>query len=149
MSRQSSIDALNQLLAIHGRSLARYLADVRPWSVVPSNANWVDVIIGIAEGQHATIDRLAKLIMSNGGAVGSVGYPMAFTGINDLSLDFLLDELIADQQRIVVDIEASMGLFDTDPLTKSAAEEALGEAKGHLESLRELKSNPAPASIGA
>ena len=69
---------------------------------------------------------------------------MEFTGLHDLSLEYLLSELVRRQQADVDRIGEIATLLRTDPAAHALAEEALGAAKGHLASLRELRQNSQP-----
>jgi hypothetical protein len=86
------------------------------------------------------IDRLGDLIVRRGGNVDSVVFPMDFTDLNDLSVRFLLARLVACQQRDIVAIERAIERLGDDAEAKGIAEEALGAARAHLQSLEELAS---------
>ncbi|HRX80376.1 MAG TPA: hypothetical protein P5307_14995, partial [Pirellulaceae bacterium] len=62
-----------------------------------------------------------------------------YTGYHDLSFDFLLNEIIKEQKEDIATIESVVSKLSLVPLAKALAEETLGAAKGHLESLVELK----------
>ena len=114
-----------------------YLADARPWTQRGDEAAR-DVLTQIAADQKAAVDRLGQLILEEGDSVDLGEYPIDFTGQHDLSLDYLLDCLIAHQREDVAAIDDCVQRLDHDPLAKAIAQETLGEAKGHLESLQEL-----------
>lgn len=114
-----------------------YLADARPWTQRGDEAAR-DVLTQIAADQKAAVDRLGQLILEEGDSVDLGEYPMDFTGQHDLSLDYLLDCLIGHQREDVAAIDDCVQRLDHDPLAKAIAQETLGEAKGHLESLQEL-----------
>jgi hypothetical protein len=69
-----------------------------------------------------------------------------------LSLEYLWGRLIEHQQRAVAEIEAAGDALRMAPLAQALAREALGEAKGHLDSLREVAeelAGPAKVAIGS
>ena len=66
---------------------------------------------------------------------------MEFTGYHDLSLDFLITKLIEHQQKDIADIQAVVDAAEEGTDVRAIAEECLGAAKGHLESLDELSSS--------
>lgn len=123
---------LNRLLQIHYRSLPMYLASARPW--VPRGhekaAETVDLVV---EDQKRTIDKITRALLDLGADIALGEFPMVFTDLHDLSVDFLLKELVEAQRRDVAAIEDCVADLAGDPL----AQEALGAAKGHLESLEE------------
>lgn len=144
MSSASTIDALNRLYAIHNRSLPMYLRYAVPWTH-RGDESACEVLQQVAADQQRTVDRLGTLILDCSGDVNSGEFPMSFTGLHDLSLDYLIGLSIKYQQRDIADIEACVAQLQTFPLGKAMAEEILGEAKGHLDSLSELQSKEATA----
>jgi hypothetical protein len=138
MNAVNSVDTLNRLLVIHHRSLASYLSYASPtWHRGDDRAR--DVLQQIAADHQQVVDRLGEMIIENDGVVQFGGYPMRFTGYHDLGFEFLLDRLIESQKKDVAAIEECIGQLDPAPLAKALAQEALGAAKAHLESLEELK----------
>lgn len=137
MNRIKTNEVLNRLVAIHSRSLPMYLSDARPWTQ-HANDPARDALRHIAEDQRATIERLGEMILDHGGTVGWGEFPMSFTGKHDLSLDFLLKDLVDHQRQDVQAIEECTQHLEHDPLARATVEEVLGEAKGHLETLLEL-----------
>lgn len=137
MNHIRTTKVLNRLVAIHYRSLSMYLADARPWTQRGDEAAR-DVLIQIAADQTAAVDRLGQMILEEGDSVDLGEYPMDFTGQHDLSMEYLLGSLILHQREDVAAIDECVQLLNHDPLAKAVAQETLGEAKGHLESLQEL-----------
>lgn len=129
---------LNRLSVIHSRSLAMYLSYAVPW-VAGANGEASQRLGLIAEDQRRTADQLGEMILENGGVVDPGEFPMRFTSMNDLSFDFLLQQLVDRQQRDVAAIESCVQRLEGDPAAKAVAQEALGAAKAHLVTLRELK----------
>ena len=66
---------------------------------------------------------------------------MEFLDLHFLSLDFLLQRLIENQQQEVDAIARLAAELDGDPVANDLTQEALGAAKGYLESLTELTSD--------
>ena len=82
------------------------------------------------------------MITDLGGSVASSSYPMLFTDLHDLALEFLLQRLVDYRQQDIASIESCAADLADAPLSRALAEEALGAAKGHLESLEELTKQP-------
>ena len=138
MNAVNSIDVLNRLVVIHHRSLAVYLSYASPtWHRGDERAK--DVLRLISADQQQTVDRLGEMIVELNGIVQFGGFPMTFTSYHDLSFGFLLDKLIEHQKRDVATIRQCVSQLESAPVAKAVAEEALGAAKGHLDSLEELK----------
>jgi hypothetical protein len=138
MSPPSTTDVLNRLLVLHERSLPMYLSYAPP-DRLAANAKAKAVLDQIVEDQKRTIDRLATLVLDGGGTVDYGEFPMSFTALHDLSLEYLLKLLAERQTKFVSACENLANLLAAAPYAQAAAREALGEAKGHLENLKELQ----------
>ena len=138
MISAKSTFVLNQLVALHNRSLASYLGYASPtWHRGDEKAR--ETLSVIAEQQGEMVDRIGELIVDRGAVVDYGSYPMVFTGFHDLSFQYLLGELIDRQDQAVETIERCVAELPADPRAYELAQEALGMAKGHLDSLRELE----------
>ena len=93
MSPPSTTDVLNRLLVLHERSLPMYLSYAPP-NRLEDHPRAKVVLDQIVEDQKRTIDRLATMVLDNGGLVDYGEFPMSFTGLHDLSLQYLLKLLI-------------------------------------------------------
>ena len=65
-------------------------------------------------------------------------FPMDYTDKHDLGIDFLINSAIEYQQQDIVSIDNLVEKLQVAPAAKALAQEALGMAKGHLDSLQEL-----------
>ena len=137
MDSEGSIDVLNRLLTIEMRSLPMYLVNTSSWDD-PHNEAAVQTIIHTAEDQQAMASRVARLIQMREGAVVVGEFPMAYTDLNFLSLDFLLRRLVAAQRGDVEAVRRCVEELDNDPIARELAEEILGAEKAHLEAFEEL-----------
>jgi hypothetical protein len=142
MNSYSTNDLLNRLLVLHERSLPMYLSYAGA-DRLEASPKVAAVIRQMVEDQKGAVDRIATLILDNGGLVDHGEFPMNFTGYNDLSVKFLLHKVIERQQQTIAMIEKIAGLLATAPYAQAVARETLGEAKGHLENLQEVAAEPA------
>jgi len=138
MSPPSTTEILNRLLVLHMRSLPMYLGYAPPHEL-GRHQRAKAVLDQIVEDQKRTVDRLGTLILDSGGTVDYGEFPMSFTSLHDLSLEYLLNLLIERQQRSVTACEKLADALGMAPYAQAAAREAVGEAKGHLENLQELQ----------
>lgn len=138
-AKQSSaiVQALNQLLMIHARSLPVYLSDTSPWER-PGQEDARRVLKTIADDHRRTVDQLAGVIEEFNGNVDSGDFPLLYTSFNDLSVDFLLRKAVEFQKRELQVIDECIETFATAPRAKALAQEIRGAALGHLDSLVEL-----------
>jgi hypothetical protein len=138
MSPPSTIDILNRLLVLHERSLPVYLSYAPPYELA-AHPKAKAVLDQIVADQKRTIDRLGTLVIESGGTVDYGEFPMSFTSLHDLSLDYLLKLLTERQQKFITACERLAEMLSMAPYAQAAAREAVGEAKGHLENLQELQ----------
>lgn len=141
MNDRQVTDILNRLLAIHTSSFPTYLVCTGPWTHRGDEAA-SETLSQIVADEQNTADRVVQMITDLGGSVASSTYPMLFTDLHDLALEFLLQRLVEYQQQDIVSIESCAADLADAPLARALAEEALGAAKGHLESLEELTKQP-------
>ena len=138
MSPPSTVEVLNRLLVLHERSLPVYLSYAPPADLA-KNAKARAVLDQIVADQKRTLDRLATLILDHGGTVDHGEFPMSFTSLHDLSLSYLLKLIIERQEKLITACQRLADMLSAAPYAQAAAREAVGEAKGHLDNLRELE----------
>jgi hypothetical protein len=137
MNCTSTTEALNRLVAILNRSLPMYLSDARPWMGERDEAAQKR-LAQIVTDQKALVDRLARMILDLGDAVDRGEYPMEFTGQHDLSLDYLLGQLVLGQQQDVTQMEQCVQQLPSNTMERALAGDALAQSKRHLETLQQL-----------
>lgn len=135
---------LNRLLVIIYRSLPIYLADAVPW-MHPGDERAKHVLNHIVADYHTYVSRITEMLLASRQRFSFGEYPMAFTDTHDLSLDYLIKEMIDYQKQDVAAIEKCVADLKADATARTLAEELLGNARGHLESLEELLKQPAAA----
>ncbi len=137
MQAFEAIPALNRLFGLLCRSLPAYLADAKPWT--GAGRGQIEAAIErLAADQHRYARRLAEAIAQLGGQPNPGRFPAAFAAKNDLSLDFLLQEVLDCQKQDVVLIAHYAADLERMPALHALAEEILGNAKGHLDVLKEM-----------
>lgn len=139
------IDVLNRLSVFHNRSLIAYLRYAVPYLGDQNNDDAATTLQLIAKDHESIVDKVGELILTSGHAVNSGDFPLYFTGYNDLSVEYLLTLLTDRQHKLIAGIEqciADLSVFESSSYAVAIAQEALGAAKGHLESLEELQSSP-------
>lgn len=142
MPQPSSIDVLNRLLRILYRSLPLYLDGTSPWTSRTDGRAEAVLAQLVADCRHYA-QKTADAILDRNGILETGSFPIQYADVHDLSLDFLIGELIESQRRDIKAIEACVDKLARDRAAKALAEEALGNARGHLESLEELTQQPA------
>jgi hypothetical protein len=128
---------LNRLLAIHCKSFPQYLRWSRP-HVPAGRGEELESIEAIALDQDVMGDRISRMIVDGNALPRSGEFPMEFTDLHDLDIDYLMRLAVRYQEQDVVAIQELVERLQTAPAAKAIGEEALGMAKGHLDTLREL-----------
>lgn len=141
--KADAIHWLNRLLAIHCKSFPQYLQWARP-HVPAGRQEEMEAIRGIALDQDALADRISRMIVDADALPRTGEFPMEFTDVHDLDIDYLLRAAVGYQEQDVKAIERLVERLETAPAARAIAEEALGMAKGHRDALREL-AKPRPA----
>jgi len=141
MTKLGTYHALNRLLTILYRSLPLYLDYACPWTH-RGDEKAVATLRNIVAGQKQLSTRVAQAVMALGPTeIGE--FPIEFLDMHDLSLDFLVKKLIEYQKKDIAALEQCAAELAPDRKAAALADEALGAARGHLESLEELASQPA------
>jgi hypothetical protein len=128
---------LNRLLAIHCKSFPQYLRWSRPY-VPAGRGEELEAILAIAQDQDVMAERISRMIIDGDALPRSGEFPMEFTDLHDLDIDYLLRLAVRYQEQDVTAIQQLVDRLQTAPAAKALAEEALGMSKGHLDTLREL-----------
>ena len=137
MNATETIPVLNRLLGLLCRSLPAYLADVKTLGH-PEGEKVRTALNRLVADQRMYAQRVADVIAHCGGQPNPGRFPTEFMAKNDLSLDFLLQEIVACQDRDVISIGQCVGRLEGESTLHALAEEILGNAKGHLDILLEM-----------
>ncbi len=149
MRRAETHEILVRLFQRLYRSLPMYLAEAVPWTD-PGAGQARQVLAGIVADAKTYCKHIAHRILHYRGRLDLGEFPMEFTDLNMLSLDYLLTELVRWQKADIRAIEQFVAELPAGTDDCSLAEEVLGNARGHLQSLEELLQQPsAPLKIAA
>ncbi len=141
MSEDTTIAVLNALLALQYRSLPMFLRGAAPWTHY-GDEKAAQALENIIADQDAMAQRLADRVLGQGGRVDPGEYPMVFTDLHDLALEYLLGPMLEHQRRDVEAIGRCVADLADDPDSRALAEEVLGSERAHLEWLEELVQTP-------
>ena len=145
MNNGQTLNLLNRLLAIHQRSFPMYLCSAPPFTGEPDEKA-SETLVQIVEDQTGMAKRIISLILSSGSQPESGDFPMEFTDMHDLTIDFVVRRSVGYQVQDIASIKACVEALRLAPTAHVLAEEALGMAKGHLESLEEAVVGSASAA---
>jgi hypothetical protein len=132
-----AIPVLNRLLQTLCGSLPMYLAGAKPWTQSDHSSLQSAFDNLVADQQHYA-QRVAEAISELGGQMEPIHFPTEYTAKNDLSLDFLLQEIIDALQQDMASVEYCVAELNGSPSLHSLAEEIYGNTRGHLENMQEI-----------
>jgi hypothetical protein len=138
MPSNDTIEILNRVLVLLTRSFPQYLRYARPY-IPRGRENVLETTSEIATGQEALAKRIGEFIFDSGGLPDPGRFPIEFTDTHDLAIDFLIREAIGCQNEDIANLQQCVEALRLAPAAESLAAEALGMAKGHLQSLEELQ----------
>ncbi len=144
MSQPATAVLLNRLLAIESRSFAQYLQYSKPY-VTPGRENLVEAIHSVVTDQNGLSDRISQMLIDSHWPLRTGEFPMEYTDLHDLEIGFLVNSAIGYLRQDIEEIGNLVEQLQMAPAAKSLAEEALGMAKGHLDTLKELVAEEAKA----
>ena len=140
-SKTHPLQTLNRIFIVLHRSLAMYLADAAPWTAFGHHTAR-ERLNNLVADQRDYARRLSLFLTSRRHTLDQGEFPMTYTDLHDLSLDYLMTELVRHQRQDVLSIERLVGELSGDPEARRLAEEVLGNARGHLELLEEAVAKP-------
>jgi hypothetical protein len=138
MPTPDTIEILNRVLVLVTRSFPQYLRYARPY-IPPGRDNVLNTVNEIVTAQDRLAERIGRYISDSGGLPDAGQFPIEFTDTHDLAIDFLIREAIGYQREDIVNLQQCVDALRLSPAAQSMAAEALGMAKGHLQSLEELQ----------
>jgi hypothetical protein len=132
----NTVLTLNRLLALLGGSLPMYLVSAPPHRQHGEEIAW-EVLRHIIDDQKLMIDKIADYIESIDGTPNMGEFPMEFTGMHDLSMDYILQQVLKRQKNEVALIEHLSEQLKAGSQARALAQESLGAAKAHVQSIEE------------
>ena len=146
MPSSDTVDILNRVLVTLRKAFPQYLRWARP-HVPAGRESVLETLDEIVTGQNALAERVSEQIMAAGAIPDPGDFAMEFTDTHDLDVDYLIAEAIGYQKQDIATLQQCVDALRLAPAAQSLAAEALGMAKGHLESLEELKTKQASSTI--
>jgi hypothetical protein len=126
---------LQQLFRRESRSLLEYLTESFPWTPADKHAA-VERLHQLSSQQRESTVKLAQFLQRHHIPLPYLGaFPMDFTTINFIGLDYAVPLLVKDEQEAIGELETDLGRL-ADAEARALVQEILGE-KRHL--LKELE----------
>ncbi|HEX5270059.1 MAG TPA: hypothetical protein VFW33_06220 [Gemmataceae bacterium] len=125
-----------------GRSLLQYVSEAFPWTKAVGDAT-PDKVRDLAREERDALGVLTKYLARQRHAVPYLGaFPMSFTTMNFVSLDYLLPRLTESARQSIAALEKDRAaLADAD--AKAELDRLVELKKNHLKALEGLTTAPA------
>ena len=114
MSEQQQNERLNEVLVRILRGLLQYTGECWPWSSAANGDEHV-AVMRLVDEQQEQIRELSELLNERGALIDFGTYPTEYTDLNYVSLDYMLDELIREQQALIADLKQAITDCASDP----------------------------------
>jgi hypothetical protein len=131
------VPVLDRLLRLLCRSLPAYLVDAKAWEG-PGSEPIRQAIRNLVADQRMYAERVAKAIVRYGGHPSPGSFPAEFTAKHDLSLSFLLLDVLDGLDQDIAWYEQCATELENVSSLHALAAEILGNAKGHLDVLGKI-----------
>ncbi|MGE5193422.1 MAG: hypothetical protein ACM3U2_13085 [Deltaproteobacteria bacterium] len=148
MTDRTSNEILSRLVPRIYRSLLQYTVECWPWTPSAESPDGKSpeqkAVEQLAARQQQFVGRLVDLLSRRAEAVDFDNYP-DFSELHYVALDYLLGKLIADEQRLVSEVEAARGAIRNDPEAAGLISELIAAERENLTRLRDLAAKAAAA----
>ena len=130
---------LQEIFRRHSRSLLQYVHESYPWTN-PERQALLDQLLGLIEEERQGTAALAQFLTRNHLSRPFPGpYPMDFTNVNYVALDYLLPLLRQEQQRAIAWLQEQM-VHLKHPEARALVQENLRTKERHLKILEGILS---------
>lgn len=103
--RPHLLGPMNQLLIDLGRSLLQYVGEAWPWTP-EDEARARETIESLVARQSDAVGRLTEFLDRRNWPIDFGLYPVEYTDLHYVSLDFLMKQLIQNADELVTEIDA-------------------------------------------
>lgn len=135
---------LREIFRREQRSFLQYVHEAYPWTQVNEESRVAKLQQVIAEEQRSTVGLANYLRRQHIDLPYSRSFPLAFTALHFVSLDFLLPQLIQQQQQAIAHLDQVVGTIDdTEP--KAVIKQLIEMKRKHLQALEGLQTRPTAA----
>jgi hypothetical protein len=137
MAQRISNHRLNDLLIDLGRSLLQYVGESWPWTSADEAAEQARIDALVAE-QQQSLRSLTELLAARGHRIDPGSYPTEYTSLHYVALDYLLSQLVEDQQELADECGDVAAEAADDPQAAPLLVQIAQQAADHLQRLRQI-----------
>jgi hypothetical protein len=132
-------DVLDQLLHLLCRGLPAYVVQINPW-MQPGSEPLGSAMQNLDADRQLYARRITQAIIERGGNPDPGVFPLEYTGLNDVSVEYLTNELIDSLNLDAEILGAISARLEVIPDLHALAEEILGNTIAHAEILEKVMS---------
>ena len=136
---------LNTLLINLTRSLLQYVGEASPWSQdgAETEQRTIDDLVA---RQRAQVAALTEFLSARNWPIDFGSYPTEYTDLHYVALDYLLSQVIDNEESLVGDLEGLLETCADDAEVVSLLEPILAEQRAIVSKLKELAASCAKGS---
>ncbi len=116
------------------RGLPAYLMEMKPWTQ-PEQESLSKALAHLVDDRRLFAGRVARAILDYGGDPDPGPFPLKYTGLNDVSLRYLIYQVIESLHEDMEVLQSISAQLEGLPRLHALSEEILGNTKGHAEIL--------------
>ena len=133
-------ERINSLLVNVSRSFLQYVAQCWPWTGSAGESTR-QVIHRLADDQSIHVGLLYDLLIRRAWPVDAGVYPTEYTDLHYVALEFLLDELVANERSVVAAVERLAAEAPDDDESAPLLQQMLTGERRILDTLLELRTS--------
>ncbi len=137
MAAAVSSSQINDLLIQISRSLLQYVSEIWPWSALDAEESR-RTLDRLAADQRKSAAALVRFLDARGEVIDFGTYPTEYTSLHYVAVDFLLGQIIENQDSIVAAWEAVLRSADANTDAADLLRDITTAERNRLDELRRL-----------
>ena len=145
MAENETNQKLNRLLINLGRSLLQYVGEAWPWTQADAQREQ-EIIDRLVARQQTQIAELTEVLVQRNWAIDFGSYPTQYTDLHYVALDYLLSQIVANEETLLDEIEESLKSCSGDAVVTTLLERLRDGQTDIVSELKDLVSSRASGS---
>ncbi len=130
-------DLLETIIQREARSFLQYASEMYPWTQV-SGTQALATFEELAHAERDAVGRLVKLLIRYRHVAPHLNpYPMAYTSLGFVALDYLVGKTAEHQRQDIATLERDRSAL-SDPAVRAEVDALLGMKREHLKTLESM-----------
>lgn len=142
-----SYDLLHRLFGRLYHSLLQYVGESWPWSPAQKETQEHAFLNELLQSQMEDVREMADFLVAHRVPLFPDPYPMKFTDLQYLSLEHLVREVLADQQKLLEELEAGAKSLESFPEAAELVKSIADNERALVERLKSFGKAPAAAGV--